>query len=105
MLASSGDDGSSACLTPDGRPLPGLAVSYPASSPFVTGVGGTNFALDANNHIVSEEVWNDSPLVNASGGGGFSELFKRPDLPERVRARGPSRGPRRLDARRRRARL
>ncbi len=78
VLASSGDDGSSACLTPDGRPLPGLAVSYPASSPFVTGVGGTNFALDANNHIVSEEVWNDSPLVNASGGGGFSDLFKRP---------------------------
>jgi len=78
VLASSGDDGSSACLTPDGRPLPGLAVSFPASSPFVTGVGGTNFALDANNHIVSEQVWNDSPLVNASGGGGFSTLFKRP---------------------------
>jgi kumamolisin len=78
VLASSGDDGSSACLTPDGRPLPGLAVSYPASSPFVTGVGGTNFALDATNHIVSQEVWNDSPLVLASGGGGFSDLFKRP---------------------------
>jgi kumamolisin len=78
VLASSGDDGSSACLTPDGRPLPGLAVSYPASSPFVTGVGGTNFALDGNNHIVSEQVWNDSPLVNAAGGGGFSELFGRP---------------------------
>ena len=78
VLASSGDDGSSACLTPDGRPLPGLAVSFPASSPFVTGVGGTNFALDATNHIVSEQVWNDSPLVNASGGGGFSSLFKRP---------------------------
>jgi kumamolisin len=78
VLASSGDDGSSACLTPDGRPLPGLAVSYPASSPFVTGVGGTNFALDATNHIVSEQVWNDTPLVIASGGGGFSELFKRP---------------------------
>jgi kumamolisin len=78
VLASSGDDGSSACLTPDGQPLQSLAVSYPASSPFVTGVGGTNFALDATNHIVSEQVWNDSPLVNASGGGGFSELFNRP---------------------------
>jgi subtilase family serine protease len=78
VLASSGDDGSSACLTPDGRPLPGLAVSYPASSPFVTGVGGTNFALNASNNIVSEQVWNDSPLVNAAGGGGFSELFGRP---------------------------
>jgi kumamolisin len=78
VLASSGDDGSSACLTPDGRPLPALAVSYPASSPFVTGVGGTNFQLDATNHITAEEVWNDSPLVNASGGGGASKLFNRP---------------------------
>ncbi|HEX3688048.1 MAG TPA: S53 family serine peptidase [Solirubrobacteraceae bacterium] len=78
VLASSGDDGSSACLTPDGEPLPGLAVSYPASSPFVTGVGGTNFALDPTNHITAEEVWNDTPLVNAAAGGGFSNLFKRP---------------------------
>jgi subtilase family serine protease len=78
VLASSGDDGSSACLTPDGRPLPGLAVSYPASSPFVTGVGGTNVSLNSANQIVSQEVWNDSPLVTASGGGGFSTLFKRP---------------------------
>jgi kumamolisin len=78
VLASSGDDGSSACLTPDGRPLPGLAVSYPASSPFVTGVGGTNISLNAANQIVSQEVWNDAPLVTASGGGGFSTVFKRP---------------------------
>ncbi|MGH2892503.1 MAG: S53 family peptidase, partial [Solirubrobacteraceae bacterium] len=78
VLASSGDDGSSACLIPDGRPLPGLAVSYPASSPFVTGVGGTNVSLNPANQIVAEQVWNDSPLVLASGGGGFSELFDRP---------------------------
>jgi kumamolisin len=78
VLASSGDDGSTACLTPDGRPLAGTAVSYPASSPFVTGVGGTNFALDGSNHIVAEEVWNDSPLAIAAGGGGSSILFKRP---------------------------
>jgi subtilase family serine protease len=78
VLASSGDDGSSACLTPDGRPLAVRAVSYPASSPFVTGVGGTNFSLDAANHIVAETVWNDAPVAIASGGGGISELFKRP---------------------------
>ena len=53
-------------------------MSYPASSPFVTGVGGTNFSLNAANHIVAETVWNDAPLAIASGGGGFSELFKRP---------------------------
>ncbi len=78
VLASSGDDGSSACLTPDGRPLPGLAVSYPASSPFVTGVGGTNISLNPANQIVAQTVWNDSPLVLAAGGGGFSSLFQRP---------------------------
>jgi kumamolisin len=78
VLASSGDDGSSACLTPSGRPLPGLAVSYPASSPFVTGVGGTNVTLNAANQVVSQEVWNDSPLVFAAGGGGSSAVFNRP---------------------------
>jgi subtilase family serine protease len=78
VLASSGDDGSSACLSPTGQPLPGLAVSYPASSPWVTGVGGTNIALNAANQITGETVWNDSPLVVAAGGGGSSQLFRRP---------------------------
>jgi subtilase family serine protease len=78
VLASSGDDGSSACLTPSGRPLAQLAVSYPASSPFVTGVGGTNIALDVANQIAGQQVWNDSPLVVAAGGGGMSQLFHRP---------------------------
>ncbi|HWE10631.1 MAG TPA: S53 family serine peptidase [Solirubrobacteraceae bacterium] len=79
VLASSGDDGSSACLDPSGQPLPGLAVSFPASSPWVTGVGGTNVSLNAANQIISQEVWNDSPLVIAAGGGGLSDLFRRPN--------------------------
>jgi subtilase family serine protease len=78
VLASSGDDGSSACLTPSGHPVPQLAVSYPASSPWVTGVGGTNVALNAANQIIGEEVWNDAPLVVTAGGGGLSDLFARP---------------------------
>ena len=79
VLASSGDAGSSACLDPGGRPLRGLAVSYPASSPWVTGVGGTNISLNPANQIVSQEVWNDAPLVVAAGGGGLSDLFRRPN--------------------------
>ena len=79
VLASSGDDGSSACLDPSGRPLQGLAVSYPASSPWVTGVGGTNVSLNAANQIISQDVWNDAPLVVAAGGGGLSDLFRRPN--------------------------
>ncbi len=78
VLAASGDDGSSACQKPGGRLLHSLAVSFPASSPWVTGVGGTNIALNSANQILTQQVWNDSPLVIAAGGGGISGLFRRP---------------------------
>lgn len=77
VLAASGDDGSSACVGHNG-PLDALAVSYPASSPYVTGVGGTNVSLTAANTIQAETVWNDAPLDVTAGGGGLSGLFKRP---------------------------
>jgi kumamolisin len=77
VLASSGDEGSTACIGRQG-PVDVLADSYPASSPFVTGVGGTNFTLDANNAIVQQVVWNDGPADLAAGGGGRSGLFRRP---------------------------
>src|SRR6201996_823386 len=85
VLASSGDDGSSACLDSSGEPLPNLAVSYPASSPWVTGVGGTNVSLNAANQIISQEVWNDAPLVVAAGGGGTSGLVHPPSYPTGLR--------------------
>ena len=78
VLASSGDDGSSACLSQSGNPEPGLAVSYPASSPWVTGVGGTNVTLDAANQITAQQTWNDAPVIVAAGGGGTSAIFQRP---------------------------
>jgi subtilase family serine protease len=78
ILASSGDSGSSACLGGGGRPLPDLAVSYPASSPWVTGVGGTNVTLNSLNQITGQTVWNDAPTVVAAGGGGVSGVFLRP---------------------------
>jgi subtilase family serine protease len=77
VLAASGDDGSSACVGHDG-PLDGLAVSYPASSPYVTGVGGTNVSLTAANTIQAQTVWNDAPYDVTAGGGGVSRLFLRP---------------------------
>jgi subtilase family serine protease len=77
VLASSGDAGSSACIGQDG-PLDRLAVSYPASSPYVTAVGGTNVSLTAGNEIQAQTVWNDAPLDLSAGGGGLSGLFKRP---------------------------
>jgi kumamolisin len=78
LLASSGDQGSSDCTDPTGSPLPELAVNYPASSPWVTAVGGTNFMLSAGNQIQSEVVWNDAPAQPSGGGGGFSRAFRRP---------------------------
>jgi subtilase family serine protease len=77
VLASSGDDGSSACVV-QGSPLPARAVSFPASSPYVTGVGGTNVVLTTANQIQSETVWNDAPYDISAGGGGTSSLFRRP---------------------------
>jgi kumamolisin len=77
VLASSGDAGSSACIGSDG-PLDRLAVSYPASSPYVTAVGGTNVALTASNKLQAQTVWNDAPLDLSAGGGGLSSLFRRP---------------------------
>ncbi len=77
VLASSGDDGSSSCIV-GGDPLPVKATSFPASSPFVTGVGGTNFVLGGSNQIQGETVWNDAPYDLSAGGGGTSALFARP---------------------------
>lgn len=77
VLAASGDAGSSACIGNAG-PLDTLAVSYPASSPYVTGVGGSNVTLTAANTIQAQTVWNDAPYDITAGGGGLSTMFKRP---------------------------
>ncbi len=78
FLASSGDSGSADC-TENGSPIDKLAVNYPASSWWVTGVGGTNLTLDSTNAIETQPVWNDEATVPGSaGGGGASMIFKRP---------------------------
>jgi subtilase family serine protease len=78
VLAAAGDDGSSTCLNQKGNPTRKLAVSFPASSPFVTAVGGTNILLSPANQILSSDVWNDGPGQPAAGGGGSSVLFGEP---------------------------
>jgi kumamolisin len=70
VLASTGDFGSSACAPDD------LAesVQYPASSPWVTGVGGTSL-VETNGQITDEVAW----LVNGNaGGGGRTSRIPRP---------------------------
>jgi subtilase family serine protease len=79
FLASSGDQGSADCVDLTGAPVDRLAVNYPSSSPWVTGVGGTNFELTPVNTIAAQFAWNDTSLQpGAAGGGGTSQLFRRP---------------------------
>jgi subtilase family serine protease len=79
FLSSSGDQGSADCVGLDNQSLDRLAVNFPSSSPWVTGVGGTNLVLNAANQIASQVVWNDTSLQpGAAGGGGSSMLFARP---------------------------
>jgi subtilase family serine protease len=82
LLDSSGDSGSADCVqnTAQGMlPVDTLAVNFPASSAWVTGVGGTNLVLNPDNTISNQTVWDDSYLQPGSaGGGGESILFHRP---------------------------
>jgi len=79
MIASAGDTGSSGCAGPGNSiAFAVLSVEYAASSPWVTGVGGTNFTLDQRNRITEEVVWNDSPISFGGGSGGVSRFFKQP---------------------------
>jgi kumamolisin len=76
-LVAAGDQGSSMCKQGDAA-LPILATSAPATSPYVTAVGGTNLVLGPANHTLHEIVWNDAPLIFGGGGGGYSLLFAKP---------------------------
>jgi kumamolisin len=76
-FASAGDFGS----TCNGQPFPGVA--WPASSAYLTAVGGTRLVLDAANQRVDEVVWNDLEWLSAdngggAGGGGVSAVSARP---------------------------
>jgi kumamolisin len=84
-VVAAGDTGSSACAR--GVPANELTssdkkpqVSWPASSPWVLAVGGTNLTLGADNTIASAGAWNDTaypaPFQATAGGGGGSSAFE-----------------------------
>ena len=98
ILAASGDQGATACESAialeRGIAENGLAVEYPASSPYVTSVGGTMLTdqgsswsstntLDGSAQgYIPEVTWNESapsqtPAILGSG-GGFSQVFSKP---------------------------
>jgi hypothetical protein len=104
VLAAAGDAGATDC---DAGPsaIEGLAVDFPASSPYVTGLGGTQFNGDAaatgsgttwgatqywkgtsGSDVISsalsyipETEWNDASAGDyGGGGGGASSFFAKP---------------------------
>jgi len=97
IVAATGDGGGTDCDGDLGNfpAVLGLNVDVPASLPYVTGVGGTEFnegngvywQTTSGSDIVSsalsyipEMVWNDSQLEGrlVAGGGGASSIFGKP---------------------------
>jgi len=103
VVTASGDSGSTDCYGVTGLTATqqkALAVDYPASSQYVTGMGGTEFSADdasssntrywksaSGSDVVGsalsyipEQVWNDGSSTNglAAGGGGVSAFTARP---------------------------
>jgi kumamolisin len=81
VCCASGDDGS----TDQGSDS--LAhVDFPASSPYVLGVGGTRLVSSGGSSptISSESVWNDIVQGEGAGGGGVSAVFSKPSYQNRA---------------------
>lgn len=78
ILVAAGDSGSSTCFQLQGGSFDtSLNADDPASQPYVTGVGGTNLTLNADNSYASETVWNGG-FLGGAGGGGISQFWKQP---------------------------
>ncbi|MEO6802019.1 MAG: protease pro-enzyme activation domain-containing protein [Granulicella sp.] len=99
IFGPSGDDGATDCDSGETSATQGLAVDFPASSPYVTGVGGTMFNEGSGTYwnttngtfggsakgYIPEAVWNETTIDLASstpafgaGGGGASIVFAKP---------------------------
>ncbi|HTI15543.1 MAG TPA: S53 family peptidase [Dictyobacter sp.] len=76
VLASAGDSGSEN-VDVNGNTYTFPTVGYPASSPWVTAVGGTTLHMDTNSNYQYETVWNSGP--GSATGGGISQYFPEPD--------------------------
>jgi subtilase family serine protease len=103
VIGPTGDDGATDCDNDVSSATQGLAVDFPGSSPYVTGLGGTMFMGDeppnasaywnptngANSSsaikYIPETVWNETalditqpPATFGAGGGGASKYFTKP---------------------------
>ena len=88
LFAASGDYGAYTDAS-------GLSVNDPASSPYVTGVGGTVLTLNSSQNYVSEAAWGD-PGANSyspfgfGGGGGISILWSIPSYQQGIVSAAPA---------------
>jgi kumamolisin len=80
ICCASGDDGSR------DQERSGAHADFPASSPFVLGVGGTKLIASAATppKIARETVWNEIRQGAGAGGGGISSVFSKPDYQNHV---------------------
>ncbi len=73
VFTSAGDSGSSNCYHDNGVTTT-KSAGYPATSKYVTSVGGTDLLLNTDNSISGEGVWNDldfpAPYNTGTGAGG-----------------------------------
>ena len=78
VVAAAGDNGATDCDTTSPA-THGLAVDYPASSTYVTAMGGTEFNGDsaatvANGLAAATQYWNSSSNVNDTSASAFSYI-------------------------------
>ncbi|WP_263365411.1 protease pro-enzyme activation domain-containing protein [Edaphobacter bradus] len=93
VVGPGGDSGATDCDSALSTATQGLAVDFPASSPFVTGIGGTMFNEGTGTYwnssngsysgsatgYIPETVWNESNSSGlGAGGGGASAYFSKP---------------------------
>lgn len=93
IVGPAGDSGATDCDYLSTTAAGGLAVDFPASSPYVTGAGGTTFNEGAGTFwntsngtnsgsatgYIPESVWNESNANGlGAGGGGVSAYFSKP---------------------------
>jgi subtilase family serine protease len=75
FFASAGDTGSTNYELNGTTLYPFPVVGFPASSPYVTSVGGTSLYATTHAVYVQETVWNNQ---TGAGGGGISQYFSEP---------------------------
>ena len=92
ICCASGDDGSSDQVNT------GAHVDFPASSPFVLGVGGTKLVASSASPqaIASEVVWNESMQSEGATGGGVSAVFTKPSYQSTVNVPPSANAPHRI---------